>query len=115
MTLSAPTISCGGFVYRIEGALGAIPGVQEATVDFGSRTVRLRYNTEQVSCKQLNAALASAGYPVASAGTAQHERDSGTPAQRTTADRRRLPLALGTQRQGPEQTHETSGRRDRRQ
>ena len=63
--LSVPDVSCEHCVKTINGALGALPGVETVDTDIPSRTVRLRYDPAQVSPEQIEATLDDAGYTVA--------------------------------------------------
>jgi copper chaperone len=64
-TLSVPEISCEHCVKTINGALGALPGVEAVSTEIPARTVQLRYDPSQVSMDQIEAALDEAGYTVA--------------------------------------------------
>lgn len=63
--LSVPDISCEHCVKTINGALGALPGVEAVKTDIPTKTVELRYNPAQVSMEQIEATLDDAGYTVA--------------------------------------------------
>jgi copper chaperone len=63
--LSVPDISCEHCVKTINGALGALPGVESVQTDIPSKSVRLRYDEGQVSMDQIEATLDDAGYTVA--------------------------------------------------
>ena len=63
--LSVPDVSCEHCVKTIDGALGALAGVQSVSTDLPSKTVRLNYDPDQVSMDQIEATLDDAGYPVA--------------------------------------------------
>jgi copper ion binding protein len=65
ITLSVPDVSCEHCVKTIDGALGALPGVDAVTVDLASKTVRLRYEPAQVSVERIEETLDDAGYTVA--------------------------------------------------
>lgn len=64
-TLSVPDISCEHCVKTINGALGALPGVESVETDIPSKTVRLRYDAAQVSMPRIEAVLDDEGYTVA--------------------------------------------------
>ena len=64
-TLSVPDISCEHCVKTINGALGALVGIQSVSTDIPSRTVRLSYDPDQVSMDHIEATLDDAGYTVA--------------------------------------------------
>lgn len=63
-TLSVPDISCEHCVKAINGALGPLPGVETVSTDIPTKSVHLRYNPEQLSMEQIEAALDDAGYTV---------------------------------------------------
>lgn len=63
--LSVPDISCEHCVKTINGALGALPGVESVQTDIPTKTVRLRYNPTQAPLDQIEATLDDAGYTVA--------------------------------------------------
>ena len=66
MTVTAPNISCEHCQRAIEGAVGALPGVQSVHVEVPSKTVQVRYDPAQVSRETIAATLDDEGYPVAS-------------------------------------------------
>ena len=66
MTVTAPTISCEQCKRAIEGAVGALPGVQSVHVEVPSRTVQVSYDPAQVSRATIEAMLDEEGYPAAS-------------------------------------------------
>jgi copper chaperone CopZ len=63
--LSVPDVSCEHCVKAINGALGALPGVEAVTTDIPTKTVRLRYDPSQVSLEKVEAVLDDEGYTVA--------------------------------------------------
>jgi copper chaperone len=63
-TLSVPEISCEHCVKTINGALGALPGVESVNTNLDSKTVALRYDPAQVSMNTIEATLDDAGYTV---------------------------------------------------
>lgn len=63
--LSVPDISCEHCVKTINGALGALPGVESVQTDIPSKSVRLRYDAGQVSMSQIETTLDDAGYTIA--------------------------------------------------
>jgi copper chaperone len=63
--LSVPDISCEHCVKTINGALGAVPGVESVSTDIPTKSVQLRYSPSQVSMEQIEATLDDAGYTVA--------------------------------------------------
>jgi len=64
-TLSVPDISCDHCRRTIETALARLPGVREATVDVGARTVQVSYDDTAVAPATIRATLAEEGYEVA--------------------------------------------------
>jgi copper chaperone len=64
-TLAVPDISCDHCRHTIETALGRLPGVREATVDVGARTVQIAYDETAVTPATIRATLADEGYEVA--------------------------------------------------
>ena len=65
ITLSVPDVSCEHCVKTIDGALGALPGVDAVNVDLASKTVSLRYEPAQITMKRIEETLDDAGYTVA--------------------------------------------------
>jgi copper chaperone len=63
--LSVPDISCEHCVTTINGALGALPGVETVSTDIPTRSVQLRYDPTQVSMETIEATLDDAGYTIA--------------------------------------------------
>jgi copper chaperone len=63
--LNVPDISCEHCVKTIDGALGALDGVQSVQTDIPTQTVRLRYDPQQVTMEQVAATLDEAGYTIA--------------------------------------------------
>jgi copper chaperone len=64
-TLSVPEISCEHCVKTINGALGALPGIERVNTNLDAKTVHLRYDPAQVSMDTIEATLDHAGYTVA--------------------------------------------------
>jgi copper chaperone len=63
--LSVPDVSCEHCVKTINGALGALSGVESVDTDIPTKTVKLRYDPAQVSMEQIEETLDDAGYTVA--------------------------------------------------
>lgn len=63
--LSVPDISCEHCVNAINGALKELPGVETVNTDIPTKTVYLRYNTNQVTIAIVEAVLDDIGYTVA--------------------------------------------------
>jgi copper ion binding protein len=66
MTVTAPDISCEHCQRAIEGAVGALPGVESVRVDVPSKTVQVRYDPARVSRPRIETTLDDEGYPVTS-------------------------------------------------
>ncbi|HEX8981763.1 MAG TPA: copper ion binding protein [Ktedonobacterales bacterium] len=64
-TLSVPDVSCEHCVKTINGALGAVDGVEQVSTDIPSKTVHLKYDAGQVSMEKIEEVLDDAGYTVA--------------------------------------------------
>jgi copper chaperone len=65
ITLRVPDVSCEHCVKTVNGALGALPGVDAVNVDLTSKTVSLRYEATQVTIERIEETLDDAGYTVA--------------------------------------------------
>lgn len=63
--LSVPDISCEHCVKTINGALGALPGVEDVRTDIPTKSVRLRYDGSRVTMEQIEATLDDVGYTIA--------------------------------------------------
>ena len=61
-TISVPGIHCDHCKASIEGALGALDGVERAEVDVAARTVAVDYDDAEVSVDQLRNAILDQGY-----------------------------------------------------
>lgn len=62
-TLSVPEIHCDHCKHSIEGALRPLDGVEDAEVDIGARTVRVRFD-EPATVDVLKGAIEDQGYEV---------------------------------------------------
>ncbi len=60
------TLTCPTCIAKIEGALNKESGVEEAKVLFNSSKVKVKYNSEEVSSKQLEELIEKVGFPVLS-------------------------------------------------
>ena len=60
------TLTCPTCVAKIEGALNKQSGVDNATVLFNSSRVKITFNNEEVSEKELQDVIEKVGYPVLS-------------------------------------------------
>lgn len=67
LVLSVPSMTCGKCQSAIEGALDAIAGVEEVTVDLTVRTVTVAYH-RPADRAAITAAVEDAGYDVAATG-----------------------------------------------
>ncbi len=76
--LSVPDVSCEHCVRTINGALGALPGVETVSTDIPTKRVHLRYDPGQLSLEQITMTLDDAGYTV-SQEPAPTPRTSGKP------------------------------------
>jgi len=65
MTLTAPAISCEHCQRTVEGAVGALQGVQNVHVEIPTKTVQVTYDPAKVSREAIEAAMDEEGYPVA--------------------------------------------------
>ena len=65
VTYTAPDISCEHCQRAIEGAVGALPGVQAVHVEIPTKRVEVRFDPTQVKTERIEAALDEEGYPVA--------------------------------------------------
>ena len=78
VTLSVPDVSCEHCVKTINGALGALAGVEAVSTNIPTKTVHLRYDAGQLSMEQIETELDDAGYTVAK-GPQPRPRTSGKP------------------------------------
>lgn len=63
--LFVPDVSCEHCVNAINSALKELPGVETVNTDIPTKTVRLRYNPNQVTMAKIEVALDDIGYTVA--------------------------------------------------
>ncbi|MBA2518049.1 MAG: heavy-metal-associated domain-containing protein [Chloroflexia bacterium] len=64
-TFTAPDISCGHCVARVQAAVGALDGVDQVAADVATKRVDVTYDAAVTSPAVISAALAEAGYPAA--------------------------------------------------
>ena len=64
-TISVPEVHCGHCVSSIEGALGTMAGIDNASVDLESKSVSVTYHADTVTHDQVVAAIEDQGYAVA--------------------------------------------------
>jgi len=65
-TYTAPAISCEHCQHAIEGAVGALDGVESVQVEIAAKTVQVRFDPARVSRETIEATLDEEGYPIAS-------------------------------------------------
>ncbi len=65
VTLNVPDVSCEHCVKTIDGAVGALPGVEMVRTDIPTKTVQVRFEPDKVSLQQIETTLDDAGYTVA--------------------------------------------------
>jgi copper chaperone len=63
--LSVPDVSCEHCVKTVNGAVGALPGVEAVSTDIPTKTVQIRFDPGQSSLQAIETVLDEAGYPVA--------------------------------------------------
>ncbi|MDH3259489.1 MAG: copper ion binding protein [Acidimicrobiia bacterium] len=66
-SISVPDISCNHCKMSIEGAVGALSGVDKVEVHIEPRTVDVEYDDQSVSIDAIYAAIQEQGYEVATA------------------------------------------------
>lgn len=64
LKLQLETLTCPSCISKIEGVLKKEPGVKTAKVFFNSSKVKIEYNEDEVSSKQLEELIERVGYPV---------------------------------------------------
>ncbi|MBW2092709.1 MAG: copper ion binding protein, partial [Deltaproteobacteria bacterium] len=57
-------MTCATCVNRVEKALGELPGVEEANVNFATEKATVRFDIDKVSLRKMRDAVESAGYQV---------------------------------------------------
>ncbi len=63
--LEVPGISCNHCKMAIEGAVGALDGVDQVAVDVAEKIVTVDFDADQVSLESVEAAVRDEGYEVA--------------------------------------------------
>ncbi len=63
-TIAVPDISCGHCKSSIEGAVGALPGVEKVEVNIEPKTVDVSFDDTQVGLDQIVEAIEEQGYTV---------------------------------------------------
>lgn len=66
--LSVPDVTCNHCVSAIEGAVGALDGVQSVRVDLERKDVTVNYDAAVVAPERILTAIQGEGYEVAGAG-----------------------------------------------
>ena len=64
VVLSVPDVSCEHCVKTINGRLRTLAGVETVSTDIPTKSVHLRYDSDQLSMRQIEATLDDAGYTV---------------------------------------------------
>ena len=64
ITVTAPDISCGHCVAAINGAVGALDGVQNVQANESTKRVEVAFDPSRVTRASIEAAMAEEGYPV---------------------------------------------------
>ena len=64
-TLTVPEIHCDHCAHSIEGAVGALTGVENVKVDIADRTVDVSYDEGTVDIDAIVTAIEGQGYEVA--------------------------------------------------
>jgi len=78
ITLPIKGMTCMGCVAGVQLALGDLPGVQDVTVDLGTRQAQVTYDPAQVGPEHMVAAVAQAGYQVVKADSLVAQTDRPT-------------------------------------
>jgi copper ion binding protein len=65
LTLNVPEIHCDHCASSIEGAVGALPGVDTVSVDIAGRTVEVSYEEAGLDLDVIVTAIEGQGYEVA--------------------------------------------------
>jgi len=63
--LNVPSVSCNHCKMAIEGAVGALAGVQSVAVDVDAKSVTVDFETGDVTLETIEAAVQEEGYEVA--------------------------------------------------
>ena len=63
-TLTAPDISCSHCVAAIQGAVGALDGVNTVKADEVSKQVQVEFDPQRVTLAQIAATMDEEGYPI---------------------------------------------------
>lgn len=63
-TLTVPDIHCGHCASSIEGAVGALAGVDDVKVDIAGRTVAVAFDEAAIDLDEIVTAIEGQGYEV---------------------------------------------------
>ena len=63
--LNVPSVSCNHCKMAIEGAVGALDGVEQVDVDVDDKSVTVDFDAADVSLDEIQAAVQDEGYEVA--------------------------------------------------
>jgi P-type Cu+ transporter len=97
-TLKLRGMSCASCANNIEVAIRAVPGVREATVNFGAEQATVQYNPQQANLEDIQEAIAAAGYsayPLQDPEMLTGETDAEQAAQRAESQKLKRRLILG--------------------
>ena len=92
ITLTLGGLYCAACVARVERALTAAPGVEQALVNLATRQAKVRYNPQATNLETLSAVVREAGYEVE--GASREQRPPRSPAAEVREFRNRFLLAL---------------------
>jgi len=65
VTLEVKNMTCAACPITVKMAIGKVPGVVRATVDYESRTAVVTFDSSKASIEAITKATAEAGYPSA--------------------------------------------------
>ena len=93
-SLNIGGMTCAACVYHVERALGAVPGVNSATVNLGVEKATVEYAPGLAGLDDFRRAIEGAGYRVESAGDRQRELERLSRVHETRELGRRLSVAF---------------------
>ncbi|MEI3608575.1 copper chaperone CopZ [Pseudogracilibacillus sp. SO10305] len=64
VTLKVEGMSCGHCEKAVKGALGNVKGVEDVQVDLAAKTVKVKYDEENITIPQLAEVIEDQGYDV---------------------------------------------------
>ena len=64
VTLKVDGMSCGHCEKAVKGALGNVKGVEDVQVDLAAKTVKVKYDEENITIPQLAEVIEDQGYDV---------------------------------------------------